>query len=194
MQGEEAIELRRRGETLATATAGTTGLYSIRICPPTNCVPLRHESAFAVTRFEPQKMTEGDDPAPRLRQDLVPTQLPRDSDPTIGSNLKRLSAMTKANLGRKARVLSDVPSCRRGPHSGPAVVNWGTNAQAVDVVFVGDTPTKSGLWHGRLGHPGATMLRRMIPLLEGHPLCARDTEHTGRCSACTQGKFSIRTS
>ena len=102
--------------------------------------------------------------------------------------------MTKANLGRKARVLSDAPNCRLGSHSGPAVANWGTNVQAVDVVFVGDTPTKSELWHGRLGHPGATMLRHMILLLEGHTLCAHDAEHTERCSTCAQGKFTIRAS
>ena len=186
--------MRRRGETLATTTAGTTSLYNIKICPPTGCAPLRQESAFAVTSFEPQKTIEGDDPASGLRRDLVPTWLPRDLDLAAGLKLKRLSAMTKANLGRKARVLSDAPSCRQCPHSGPVVANRGTNTQAVDAVFVGDTPTKSGLWHSRLGHPGATMLRRMIPLLEGHPLCTRDAEHTGKCSVCAQGEFSIRTS
>ena len=38
------------------------------------------------------------------------------------------------------------------------------------------------------------MLRRMIPLLEGHPFCARDAKHMGRCSTRAQGKFSIRAS
>ena len=38
------------------------------------------------------------------------------------------------------------------------------------------------------------MLRRMIPLLEGHTLCSRDVEKTGRCGACSQGKFSIQAS
>ena len=141
VQGEEAIELRRRGETLAIATAGTTGLYSIKIFPPTGCAPLRQESAFAVTSFEPQKAIEGDDPAPRLRRDLVPTWLPRDDDPAARSKLKKLSAMTKANLGRKAHVLSDEPSCRQSPHSGSAVANWGTNTQAVDAVFVIHQPS-----------------------------------------------------
>ena len=194
VQGEEAIKLRRRGDTLATATAGTTGLYSIKVCPPTDCAPLRQESAFTVTSFEPQKAIEGDDPAFRLQQDFVPARLLRDPDPAAGSKLQRLSTMTKANLGRKARVLSDASNCRQCPHSGPAVANWGTNIQAVDAVFVGDTPTKSGLWYGRLGHLSATMLRRMIPILEGHPLCTRDAEHTGRCSACAQRKFSISAS
>ena len=195
VKGKEAIELRRRGATFATATAGATGLYSVKICPPTGCAHSRQESAFAVTNFEPQKAIDGNDPAPGLRRDLVPVRLLRDQDPAARSKLKRLSAMTKADLRRKApRVLSDMPNSRQSPHSGLAVANWGTNTHAIDAVFVGDTPTKSGLWHGRLGHPGATMLRRMIPILEGHPLCTRDAEHTGRCSAYAQGKFSIKAS
>ena len=113
----------------------------------------------------------------------VATRGIRDLDPVARSDLKRLSALTKANLGRKACVLSNMPSCRFGPYREPVVANWGTNAQAVDVVFVGDTPIKSRLWHDRLGHLGATMLRRMIPLLERDTLCARDVEHTGRYSA-----------
>ena len=99
VQGEEAIELWRRGEILATATAGTTGLYSIKICPPIGCTPLRQESAFAVTSFKPQKAIESDNPTPGLRRDLVPARLPRDPDLAAGSKLQRLSAMMKANLG-----------------------------------------------------------------------------------------------
>ena len=193
VKGEEAIELRCRGATLATAKAEATSLYSVKIFPPIGRAYSRQENAFAVTSFEPQKVIDGDDPAPGLRRDLVPARLLRDQDPAAGSKLKRSSALRKADLRRKApRVLSDAPNCRQSPHSGPTVANWGINTHAIDAVFVGDTPTKSGLWHGRLGHPGATMLKRMIPILEGHPLCTHDAEHTGRCSACAQGKFSIK--
>ena len=194
VKGEEAIELRRRGVTLATATAGATGLYNVKICPPTGRAQSRQRSTFAITNFEPPKAIDGDDRAPRLRRDQVPERLLSDQNLVAGSKLKRSSAV-KADLCRKAqRVLSDALPYRQSPHSRPAVVNWGTNAQAMDAVFIGDTPMKSGLWHDRLGHPSATMLRRMIPILEGHPLCTRDAEHTCRCSACAQGKFSIKAS
>ena len=194
VQGKEAIELKRRGETLALAKVGTTGLYSVKISPPTSCAPSRQECAYAVTRSEPQRALGGQDPAPGLWRDFVLVRLQRDLVPSTGLDLKRLSALTQANLGRKACVLSDAPSCRFGPHREPVVATWGTNTRVVDVVFVGNTPNKSRLWHGRLGHPGATILRRMILLLEGHTLCVRDAEHTGRCSACAQGKFTLRAS
>ena len=150
VKGEEAIELRRRGATLATATTGATGLYSIKICPPTGRAQSRQRSAFAVTDFEPRRATDGDDRAPGLRRDHVPARPLSDQDPVAGAKLKRSSAVIKANLRRKAQtVLSDAPPKRQRPHSGPAVVTWGTNAHAMDGVFVGNTPTKSGLWHGR---------------------------------------------
>ena len=195
VKGEKAIELRRRGATLATATAGATGLYSVKICPPTGRVQSRQRSTFAVTNYEPRRATEGDDRAPGLRRDHVLARPLSDQDPAAGTKLKRSSIGVQADLRRKAQsVLSNAPPKRQRPYSGPAVVTWGTNTHAMDAVFVGDTPTKIGLWHGRLSHPGATMLRRMIPILEGHPLCMRDAEHTGRCSACAQGKFSIKAS
>ena len=61
-------------------------------------------------------------------------------------------------------------------------------------MFCTDAPTKTKLWHGQLGHPGATILRRMIPLLEGHTLHSSDVEKIGACGACSQGKFSLRAS
>lgn len=56
-------------------------------------------------------------------------------------------------------------------------------------------PTKNAeMWHNRLGHPGATMLRRMVPLLTGHTLCTSDVHMVGTCGACVQGKYSKRPS
>ena len=75
VKGEEAIELRRRGATLATATAGATGLYSVKICPPTGHAQSRQRSTFAVTNFEPPKAIDGDDRAPGLRRDHVPARI-----------------------------------------------------------------------------------------------------------------------
>ena len=53
VDGEEAIELKRRGETLAPAKVGTIGLHSVKISPPTGCAPSRQESAYVETRSEP---------------------------------------------------------------------------------------------------------------------------------------------
>ena len=48
---------------------------------------------------------------------------------------------------------------------------------------------RADLWHSRMGHPGTTMMRRMIPLLTGHELCTSDAEHVQECPACIQGKL-----
>ena len=48
---------------------------------------------------------------------------------------------------------------------------------------------RADLWHRRLGHPGTTMLRRMIPLLGGHEMCTSDAEHVRECPACIKGKL-----
>lgn len=55
-------------------------------------------------------------------------------------------------------------------------------------------PAKTGLWHGRLGHPGTTMFRRMLPVLAGHNLCPSDAAKLGSCDACAQGKMIKRPS
>ena len=44
---------------------------------------------------------------------------------------------------------------------------------------------KARLWHSRMGHPGTTMFRRMIPILLGHEVCQGDANKTGVCTACT---------
>ena len=87
MDGEEAIELKRRGETLALAKAGTTGLYSMKISPPIGCAPSRQERAYAVTRFELQEAPGGLDPTLGLRQDHIPARFKRDLVPSTGSDL-----------------------------------------------------------------------------------------------------------
>ena len=54
--------------------------------------------------------------------------------------------------------------------------------------------TKSELWHKRMGHPGSTMFRRMVPILSGHEVCMEDIHKLGVCGACAQGKFINRPS
>jgi len=63
-------------------------------------------------------------------------------------------------------------------------------AQGVSI----DTIAKPDLWHMRLGHPGTTIFRRMLPLITGHNLNTSDAEKTHDCVACIQGKFIKRPS
>ena len=49
--------------------------------------------------------------------------------------------------------------------------------------------SKANIWHRRLGHPGTTMMRKMIPILTGHDLCTSDAERVEECAACIQGKL-----
>ena len=48
------------------------------------------------------------------------------------------------------------------------------------------TPLKVRLWHRRMGHPGTTMFRRMLPILSGHEVCLGDANKIGVYSACAQ--------
>ena len=49
---------------------------------------------------------------------------------------------------------------------------------------------KAQLWHRRLGHPGTTIFRRMVPALNGHNLSTSDTDKVADCTACIRGKYS----
>ena len=57
-----------------------------------------------------------------------------------------------------------------------------------------DTIAKLDLWHMRLGHPGTTLFRRMLPLITGHNLVTAEAEKTHDCVACIKGKFIKRPS
>ena len=48
---------------------------------------------------------------------------------------------------------------------------------------------KPDIWHSRMGHPGTTIFRRMIPLTQGHDLTAADAGKTRECVACIHGKL-----
>ena len=52
------------------------------------------------------------------------------------------------------------------------------------------------LWHDRLGHPGSTMILRIITNSNGHPLLSRHIaiSNDNPCKACSQGKLVIRSS
>jgi hypothetical protein len=52
------------------------------------------------------------------------------------------------------------------------------------------------LWHDRLGHPGSTMMRRIITNSNGHPLLNKHIllQSNNPCKACSQGKLVIKPS
>jgi hypothetical protein len=66
--------------------------------------------------------------------------------------------------------------------------------QPAGSVFTVTFPVKTGLWHGRMGHPGTTMFRRMLSILAGHSVCPSDANKVGLCAACAQGKLIQRPS
>ncbi|CAL9031314.1 unnamed protein product, partial [Prunus brigantina] len=49
------------------------------------------------------------------------------------------------------------------------------------------------LWHDRLGHPGSTMMRRIITNSKGHPLLTKHimVSSDNLCQACSQGKLKL---
>ena len=52
------------------------------------------------------------------------------------------------------------------------------------------------LWHERLGHPGFSMMRRIVQNSNGHPLTSRQIlkSHDFSCTVCSQDKLIIRPS
>ena len=52
------------------------------------------------------------------------------------------------------------------------------------------------LWHERLGHPGISMMRRIVQNSNGHPLTSRQilVPDGYTCSTCSKGKLIIRQS
>ena len=61
-------------------------------------------------------------------------------------------------------------------------------------VSVDTKAAKPDIWHSRLGHPGTTIFRRMIPLIQGHTLTTADAGKMQECMACIQGKLIRRPS
>ena len=52
-----------------------------------------------------------------------------------------------------------------------------------------EIPARIQMWHNKLGHPGTTMFRRMLPSLAGHTVCPSDARKLEGCASCSQGKF-----
>ena len=79
-------------------------------------------------------------------------------------------------------VISHLPSGRKTiPPSGGSVYS---------VI----APSKINLWHGCMGHLGATLFRRMLPLLTEHEVCTSDANKVVTCDVCGQGKLILKPS
>ena len=97
-----------------------------------------------------------------------------------GTALQPSGEHTRAALnGQSSRVIDPQPQ--------------GITRQAAKV-FSMVTPSKTGLWHSRLGHPRHTMFRRMLPIITGHEVCISDANKVGDCAACSQGKLILQPS
>ena len=57
-------------------------------------------------------------------------------------------------------------------------------------------PKIFNLWHDRFGHPGSSMIRRIIEHSNGHPLKNQKILLSSElsCEACSQGKLIVRPS
>lgn len=57
-------------------------------------------------------------------------------------------------------------------------------------------PSMISIWHDRLGHPGSTMMRKIIENTHGHPLSNKMITQINKspCTSCSLGKLIIRPS
>jgi hypothetical protein len=89
----------------------------------------------------------------------------------------------------------DLSSSASGTTDDPSLQQIGLKTtQSAGSAFTVTFPIKTGLWHGRMGHPETTMFRRMLPILAGHSVCPSDANKVGLCAACAQGKLIQRPS
>jgi hypothetical protein len=77
----------------------------------------------------------------------------------------------------------DLSSSASGAADDPSLLQIGLKTtQPAGSAFTVTFPVKTGLWHGRMEHPGITMFRRMLPILAGHSVCPSDANKVGLCA------------
>ncbi|KAG7568080.1 GAG-pre-integrase domain [Arabidopsis thaliana x Arabidopsis arenosa] len=106
---------------------------------------------------------------------------------TVGERNKESILITKITLGHK-QVLETIPALSTGLYY--AKVNMIEANNALKARFQDYT-----IWHDRLGHPGTTMMRKLIQSSQGHTLRENRVfpQHL-TCTACSQGKLITRPS
>ncbi|CAL9029456.1 unnamed protein product, partial [Prunus brigantina] len=96
------------------------------------------------------------------------------------------------NINSQRRILETLPAFSFGLYY--------TTIKAIEVHAIMNQkfidPKTFMLWHDRRGHPGSTMMRRIISNSNGHPLKPHHSTLSidQSCKACSQGKLIIRPS
>ena len=93
--------------------------------------------------------------------------------------------ITTNNLGKK-QVLEKLPKMPSGLHY--------TYINEIECnLALKEDPKTLTLWHDRLGHPGSTLMRKIIESTHGHPLKGLKVENIDRpCETCSLGKLITR--
>ena len=164
VHGEELLELRRGLSVLATAKAGANALYEIKI------------------KFDPEW----------VKADPGGTQ--NESRPSLQHRRSCASSKSSTECGKSTKCGAGTPELER-PSVGAAIPG-GSNLKTklgprhlASSAYSVEIPAKVQMWHNRLGHPGTTMFRRMLPSLDGHMVCPSDAGKLEGCAFCSQGKF-----
>ena len=162
--GEEVLELRRGLSVLATAKAGANALYEIKI------------------KCDPEWVN------------AKPGGTPIGSRPNLKHIESGASSRSSTECGKSTKCGVGMPELKR-PSVGAAIPGGSKlktklgPGQLASFAYSVEIPARIQTWHNRLGHPGTTMFRRMIPTLASHTVCPSDIGKIGGCASCTQGKF-----
>ncbi|XP_056844750.1 retrovirus-related Pol polyprotein from transposon TNT 1-94 isoform X2 [Raphanus sativus] len=103
-------------------------------------------------------------------------------------NGKKYMYITSEKSGKNL-VLEKFPKLPSGLHQ--------TYINAIESnLVVKRNPEDITLWHDRLGHPGTTMMRKIIESSHGHSMKTQDLYQSNKmtCAACALGKLIIRPS
>ena len=110
-----------------------------------------------------------------------------DTESATEENMKYMYITT--NMLGKKYILEKLPKLSSGLHY--------TNINAIEShMVVKEDPQTLTLWHDRLGHPGSTMIRKIIESSHGHTLKGLKIPQNDKspCEACSLGKLIIRPS
>lgn len=104
-----------------------------------------------------------------------------DTETTTEGNMKYINIITNV-LGKK-KILEKLPKLPSGLHY--------TYMHEIECnLMVKEDPKTMTLWHDRLGHPGSTMMRKIVESTHGHSLKGLKLTREDRpCEACSLGKL-----
>jgi hypothetical protein len=97
------------------------------------------------------------------------------------------------HIVNKDHILETLPTLQSGLHY--TYINMIETNMVVKEKYC--DPAIFSLWHDRFGHPGSTMMRRIIGSTHGHPLKDQKIPQTGKftqCTSCSLGKLIVRPS